>query len=143
MIVMALVVVGAASYLRLGVDRFPSVELPIVNVRTELPGASVEEMETQVTQKIEEAVNTVQGISELRSLTGPGTSNVTITFALSRSVDVAAQDVREKVANALRNLPDEILPPTVSKLDNDQAPILTLAVSGNRSLRELTEIAEE
>src|SRR5262245_13279147 len=143
MIVLALVVVGAASYLRLGVDRFPSVELPTVSVRTELPGASVEEMETQVTQKIEEAVNTVQGISELRSLTGPGTSNVTITFALSRSVDVAAQDVREKVANALRNLPDEILPPTVSKLDNDQAPILTLAVSGNRSLRELTEIADK
>ena len=114
-----------------------------MSVRTELPGASVEEMETQVTQKIEEAVNTIQGITELRSLTGPGTSNVTVTFALSRSVDVAAQDVRDKVANAVRNLPDDIRPPTVSKLDNDQAPVLTLAVSGNRSLRELTEIADK
>ena len=102
MIVLALVVVGSASYFRLGVDRFPSVELPTVSVRTELPGASVEEMETQVTQKIEESVNTIQGITELRSLTGPGTSNVTVTFALSRSVDVAAQDVRDKVLNAMR-----------------------------------------
>ena len=130
MIVLALVVVGSASYFRLGVDRFPSVELPTVSVRTELPGASVEEMETQVTQKIEEAVNTIQGITELRSLTGPGTSNVIVTFSLSRSVDVAAQDVRDKVANAVRNLPDDILPPTVSKLDNDQAPVMTLARLG-------------
>jgi HAE1 family hydrophobic/amphiphilic exporter-1 len=143
MIVLALVVVGAASYFRLGVDRFPSVELPTVSVRTELPGASVEEMETQVTQKLEEVINTVQGITELRSITGPGTSIVIITFALDRPVDVAAQDVREKVANAVRNLPRDVRPPIISKLDNDQAPILTLAVSGNRSLRELTEIADK
>jgi len=142
MIVLALVVVGAASYFRLGVDRFPSVELPTVSVRTELPGASVEEMETQVTQKIEEAVNTVQGITELRSLTGPGSSNVIVTFALSRPVDTAAQDVREKVAIAARNLPRDVRSPIIAKLDNDQAPILTLAVSGNRSLRELTEVAD-
>jgi HAE1 family hydrophobic/amphiphilic exporter-1 len=143
MIVMALVVVGSASWLRLGVDRFPSVELPTVNVRTELPGASVEEMETQVTQKIEEVVNTVQGITELRSLTGPGTSNVGVTFALSRPVDVAAQDIRDKVAAVVRNLPRDVRPPVISKLDNDQAPVMTLAVSGNRSLRELTEIADK
>jgi HAE1 family hydrophobic/amphiphilic exporter-1 len=143
MIVLALVVVGSASYMRLGVDRFPSVELPTVSVRTELPGASVEETETQVTQKIEEAVNTVQGITELRSITGPGASIVIITFALDRSVDVAAQDVREKVLNAVRNLPRDIRPPAVSKFDNDQAPVLTMAVSGNRSLRELTEIADK
>ena len=72
MIVLALVVVGAASYFRLGVDRFPSVDLPTVSVRTELPGASAEEVETQVTQKIEEAVNTVAGHRELRSISGPG-----------------------------------------------------------------------
>ena len=143
MIVLALVVVGSASYFRLGVDRFPTVELPTVSVRTELPGASVEETETTVTQKIEEAVNTVQGITELRSITGPGASIVIITFALDRSVDVAAQDVREKVLNAVRNLPRDVRPPAVSKFDNDQAPVLTLAVSGNRSLRELTEIADK
>jgi HAE1 family hydrophobic/amphiphilic exporter-1 len=143
MIVMSLVVVGVASYFRLGVDRFPSVELPTVSVRAELPGASVEETETQVTQKLEEAVNTVQGITELRSITGPGTSIVIITFALDRPVDVAAQDVREKVANAVRLLPRDVRPPVIAKVDNDQAPILTLAVSGDRSLRELTEIADK
>ena len=143
MIVLALVVVGSASYFRLGVDRFPSVELPTVSVRTELPGASVEEMETQVTQKLEEVINSVQGITELRSITGSGTSNVIITFALSRSVDVAAQDVRDKVAAVIRNLPRDVRPPVIAKLDNDQAPILTLAVAGNRSLRELTEIADK
>ena len=143
MIVLALVVVGAASYFRLGVDRFPSVELPTVSVRTELPGASVEEMETQVTQKIEEAVNTVQGITELRSITGPGTSIVIVTFALDRTIDVAAQDVRDKVLNAVRNLPRDVRPPAVSKFDNDQSPVLTLALSGDRSLRELTEIADK
>jgi hydrophobic/amphiphilic exporter-1 (mainly G- bacteria), HAE1 family len=143
MLIMALVVVGAASYFRLGVDRFPSVELPTVTVRAELPGASVEEMETQVTQKLEEVINTVQGITELRSITGPGTSIVIITFALSRPVDAAAQDVREKVAVAQRNLPRDVKPPIISKVDNDQAPILTLAVSGNRGLRELTEIGDK
>jgi HAE1 family hydrophobic/amphiphilic exporter-1 len=143
MIIMALVVIGSASYFRLGVDRFPSVELPTVNVRAELPGASVEEMESQVTQKLEEVINTVQGITELRSITGPGTSIVIITFALKRPVDAAAQDVREKVAIAQRRLPRDMKPPIISKVDNDQAPVLTLAVSGNRRLRELTEIADK
>ncbi len=72
MIVLSLVVVGAASYFRLGVDRFPSVDLPTVSVRTQLPGASAEEVETLVSQPIEEAVNTVEGIDELRSVSGPG-----------------------------------------------------------------------
>jgi HAE1 family hydrophobic/amphiphilic exporter-1 len=143
MIVMALVVVGAASYVRLGVDRFPSVELPTVSVRTELPGASTEEMETQVSQKLEEAINTVQGINELRSITSPGNSVIIVTFNLNRQIDTAAQDVREKVGAAIRNLPRDIRPPVISKFDNDQAPVLTLAVSGNRALRELTEIAEK
>ena len=142
MIIMALVVVGAASYFRLGVDRFPSVELPTVIVRTELPGASTEEMETQVSQKIEEAVNTIQGIFELRSITSPGNSIIIVTFNLNRQIDVAAQDVRDKVAGAVRNLPRDIRPPLIAKTDNDQSPVLTVAVSGNRSLRELTEIAE-
>jgi hydrophobe/amphiphile efflux-1 (HAE1) family protein len=143
MIIMALVVVGAVSYFRLGVDRFPSVELPTVSVRTELPGASPEEMETQVSQKLEEAINTIQGIHELRSITSPGNSIVIVTFNLNRPIDVAAQDIREKVAIAVRNLPRDIRPPIISKFDNDQAPVLTLAVSGNRSLRELTEIADK
>ncbi len=143
MIVMALVVVGAASYFRLGVDRFPSVDLPTVTVRTELPGASTEEMETQVSQKIEEVVNTIQGVNELRSISSPGNSLLIVTFDLKRNIDVAAQDVRDKVAIAIRNLPRDIKAPIIAKTDNDQTPVLTVAVVGNRSLRELTEVADK
>src|SRR5207237_379187 len=127
MIVMALVVVGAASYFRLGVGRFPAVDLPTVSVRVELPGASSEEIETQLTQKLEEQINTIQGIQELRSISTPGNSLVIVTFALSRNIDVAAQDVRDKVSIAQRNLPREVKPPIISKFDNDQSPVLTEA----------------
>src|SRR5216117_1911583 len=143
MLVMAFVVVGAASWFRLGVDRFPAVDLPTVNVRVELPGASTEEVETQVAQKLEEQINTIQGINELRSISGSGAVIIIVTFNLNRQIDVAAQDVRYKVAIAVRNLPREILPPIVSKFDNDQAPVVTIALSGERSLRELTEIADK
>ncbi|MBI4246326.1 MAG: efflux RND transporter permease subunit, partial [Candidatus Rokubacteria bacterium] len=143
MIVLSLVVVGAASYFRLGVDRFPAVDLPTVSNRTELPGASTEEMETQVSQKIEEVVNTIQGISELRSITSPGNSIVIVTFNLNRQIDVATQDVRDKVAAVIRQLPRDIRTPIISKTDNDQAPVITVAVAGNRSIKELTEIAEK
>src|SRR5918912_2696008 len=98
MIILALEVVGAASYFRLGVDRFPSVDLPTVSVRTSLPGASPEEVETEVSQKIEEVVNTVEGVQELRSISGSGSSFVIATFNLDRDIDTAAQDVRDRVA---------------------------------------------
>ena len=105
MIILALVVVGAASYFRLGVDRFPSVDLPNVSVRTTLPGASPEEVETVISQPIEEVVNTVEGIEELRSVSGQGTSAVIATFNLNRDIDAAAQDVRDRVATVLNRLP--------------------------------------
>src|SRR5215475_3240457 len=143
MIVMALVVIGAASWFRLGVDRFPSVDLPTVTVRVELPGASTEEMETTVGQKLEEQINTIQGIQELRSISSPGNCLVIVTFVLSRQIDVAAQDVRDKVSIAQRNLPRDIRPPVISKTDNDQAPVITIALSGDRSMRELTELADK
>ncbi|MBI1960449.1 MAG: efflux RND transporter permease subunit, partial [Candidatus Rokubacteria bacterium] len=143
MLVLSLVVVGAASYARLGVDRFPSVDLPTVSVRTELSGASAEEVESQVTREIEQVVNTVQGIRELRSISGPGQSIVIVEFELRRNIDVAAQDVREKVALAIRNLPRDAKAPIIAKFDNDQAPALTVAVAGDRPLRELTELADK
>src|ERR1700751_76898 len=111
MLVMALVVIGAASWMRLGGDRFPGVDLPTVNVRGELPGASTEKMETQVAQKLEEQINTIQGIQELRSISGAGTVIVIVTFNLNSQIDVADQDGRDKVRIAIRNLPREILPP--------------------------------
>ena len=143
MIVLSLVVVGAASFFRLGVDRFPSVDLPTVSVRTSLPGAAPEEMESLVTQQIEEVVNTVDGIDELRSISSQGTSFVIATFKLDRDLDTAAQDVRDRVATVVRNLPDDATPPVVQKFDNDSTPVITISLSGDRSLRELTELADK
>ncbi len=143
MLIMALVVVGAVAFQNLGVDRLPSVDLPTINVRTTLPGASPEEVESQVSQIIEEAVNTVEGVEELRSISGQGQSIIIATFSLSRDIDTAAQDVRDKVATVLRRLPDDTETPVVSKFDNDSSPVMTLALSGDRSLRELTEIADK
>ncbi|MEX2224641.1 MAG: efflux RND transporter permease subunit [Candidatus Rokuibacteriota bacterium] len=143
MLILALVVVGVASYFRLGVDRFPAVDLPTVTIRTTLPGASTEEMEIQISQRIEEVVNTVAGINEMRSISGPGGSVVIVTFDLSRNIDVATQDVRDKVATVIRNLPRDTLPPIISKSDNESSPVMTVALAGDRSLRELTEIADK
>src|SRR5688572_1281534 len=130
MLILALVVVGAAAYANLGVDRLPSVDLPTVSVRTSLPGASPEEVETEVSQPLEEAINTVEGIDELRSISGQGQSIVMATFRLDRDIEAAAQDVRDRVAAAIRRLPDDAEPPTVSKFDNDSSPVLTIALSG-------------
>jgi HAE1 family hydrophobic/amphiphilic exporter-1 len=143
MIVLALVVVGAAGYARLGVDRYPSVDLPTVSVRTALPGAAPEEVESLITQQIEEVVNTVDGIDELRSVSGPGTSNVIATFKLDRDLETATQDVRDRVATVINRLPEDATPPVVSKFDNDSSPVLTIALTGERSLRELTELADK
>ncbi|HEX7833451.1 MAG TPA: efflux RND transporter permease subunit, partial [Thermoanaerobaculia bacterium] len=143
MIVLALVVVGAAGYSRLGVDRYPSVDLPTVSVRTSLPGAAPEEVEALITQQVEEVVNTVDGIDELRSVSGPGTSNVTATFRLDRDLETATQDVRDRVNTILNRLPEDATPPVISKFDNDSSPVLTIALSGEHTLRELTELADK
>ena len=143
MLILAMVVVGATAYTKLGVDRLPSVDLPTVNVRTTLPGASPEEVETEVSQPLEEAINTIEGIEELRSISGQGQSIIIATFSLDRSIDAAAQDVRDRVASAVRRLPDDAEPPVVSKFDNDNSPVLTIALSGELSIRELTELADK
>src|SRR5687767_4457155 len=143
MIILALVVVGAASYFRLGVDRFPAVDQPSVSARTTLRGGSPEETEAEISDKIERAVNTVEGIEELRSVSGAGNSFVIATFKLERDIEVAAQDVRDKVQTVLRDLPDDTDPPAVSKFDSDREPVITIAVAGQRSIRELTEMADK
>lgn len=143
MIVLSLVVVGAASYFKLGVDRFPSVDLPTISVRTGLPGAAPEEVESLVTQQIEEAINTVDGIDELRSISSQGQSFVIATFKLNRDLESAAQDVRDRVSGLGRNLPEDATPPVVFKFDNDSTPVLTIALSGTKSIRELTELADK
>jgi HAE1 family hydrophobic/amphiphilic exporter-1 len=143
MIVLTLVVVGAAGYLHLDVDRFPAVDLPTVRVSTRVPGASPAEMEAQVAQPMEEVLNTIEGIQELRSVSGSGSTFAVVTFELSRDIDAAAQDVRDRIATVVRDLPRDADPPTIAKADTDQSPILSLALSGGRSQRELTEIADK
>jgi HAE1 family hydrophobic/amphiphilic exporter-1 len=143
MLVGVLVVVGFASYYGLGVDLFPNIDLPIVTVTTTLQGSSPEEIETTVTKPIEEAVNTVSGIDELRSTSREGVSQVVIRFLLERNGEEAAQDVRDRVSTIIKNLPDGTDPPVIVKFDIDAAPVMTVAVSGNRDLREITKIADD
>ncbi len=143
MIILALVVIGAASYYRLGIDRFPAFDRPSVTVRTSLPGASPEEMETEISDKIEETVNTVAGVQELRSVSNAGNSFVIATFSLDTDIETAAQDVRDRVAGVIRQLPDDTDPPIVSKFNSDSGAVISIALSGQRSVRELTEIADK
>jgi HAE1 family hydrophobic/amphiphilic exporter-1 len=143
MLILALVVVGAAGYSGLGIDRYPSVDIPTVSIRTTVPGASPEEVESLVSRQIEEVVNTVDGIEELRSVSGQGNSIVIASFRLDRNLETAAQDVRDRVSTVLARLPEEVKPPAIQKIDNDSAPVLTVALSGERSLRELTELADK
>src|SRR6266540_3251172 len=142
MIILALVVVGASSYFKLGVDRFPAVDVPTVTVRASLPGASPEEAETTLAQTLEEAVNTVEGIEQLRSVSSQGRSFVMATFGLDRDIDDAAQDVRDRVQSVTRLFPPGTDPPIVQKFDNERQGIMTIALSSNRSVRELSELAD-
>jgi HAE1 family hydrophobic/amphiphilic exporter-1 len=139
---LALVVIGASSYFKLGVDRFPAVDVPTVTVRATLPGASPEEAEATLAQTLEEAVNTVEGIEQLRSVSSQGRTFVTATFGLDRDIDDAAQDVRDRVQGVTRLLPPGTDPPIVQKFDNERQGILTIALSSNRSVRELSELAD-
>ena len=142
-LILALTVVGAFAFTRLGVDRFPKVDFPTVLVTTRLPGAAPEEVETEITDKIEEAVNTISGIDELRSTSSEGVSMVVVAFLLEKDADVAAQEVRDRVNRVLPLLPRTIEQPTVEKFDPDSAPVLTLAVSAKKPIRDITEYADK
>src|SRR5215471_7513888 len=143
MLISFLVVLGLFSFRDLGVDLFPRSDPATVNITVSLPGATPEEMATQVVLPLEEAVNTISGLDELSSQTSEGSARVTCTFVLERDIEGAAQDVREKVAGALRSLPPNILPPVIQKSDPDSDPVLTIAVSSDKNIRETTEIADK
>ena len=142
-LIIALTVVGAYSFTKLGVDRFPKVDFPTVVVTTRLPGAAPEEVETEITDKIEEAVNTISGIDELRSTSSEGVSMVIVAFLLEKDADVAAQEVRDRVNRVLPLLPRNIDQPTVEKFDPDSTPVLTLALSAKKPIRDITEYADK
>src|SRR6478736_4000492 len=140
--ILTIVVVGLVGYSKLNVDRFPNVDFPIISVITTLPGAAPEQVETEVTDKIEEAINTLGGIEELRSVSTEGVSQVFVTFTLDKDVNVAAQDVRDHVSLVLNDLPEGTKPPVIGKLDPDAAPVLFVAMDGKLPVRELTEVAD-
>lgn len=142
MLIGVLVVAGWFSYRSLTLELMPKVEMPVVTVTTTLPGAGPEEIEAQITKIVEEAINTVSGIDELRSVTREGLSQVVVQFVLEKDLGIAAQEVRDKVGTILADLPEDADPPIVEKFDVDATPIATITVSGFRSLKELTEIAE-
>ena len=136
------VVLGMLSYSRLGVDLFPKVDFPVVSISATLPGASAEEIETTVTKPIEEAINTISGVDELRSTSREGMTSIIVQFLLEKDGDVGAQEVRDKISSLLKQLPQGMDPPIVNKFDLDASPIITIGISGNRDIREITEIAK-
>ena len=143
MLIGALLVIGLFCYQRLGVDLFPRVDIPTVTITTTLVGAGPEEIETRITKLIEEAVNTISGIDELRSVSVEGYSQILVLFKMERPLDAAAQDVRDKVASIVAQLPEGTDPPIVDKFDIDATPIMYLTVSGSYSLKELTELTKK
>ncbi len=143
-LILLVCVLGIAGYLQLGVDRFPNVDFPYVVVLTTQPGAAPEDVETEITDKIEESVNTISGIDELRSITTEGVSQVVVSFVLDKDVNVAAQEVRDKVNAIAPNLPKDINQPVIQKLDPDAAPILLVALRAEgHTIREATELADK
>src|SRR3979411_53388 len=127
-LILSLTVIGAFSFSRLGVDRFPKIDFPTVLITTVQPGAAPEQIETEITDKIEEAVNTISGIDELRSVSSEGVSLVTIGFLLDKAADVAAQEVRDKLTGVLPLLPKTVQQPRVDRFDPDAAPVLSITL---------------
>jgi hydrophobe/amphiphile efflux-1 (HAE1) family protein len=142
-LMLVIFVLGGVGYTRLGLDQFPNIDLPFVLVTTTLEGAAPEEVETDISDKIEGAVNTIDGIDELRSTSSEGFSQVAIAFKLDKPADVAAQDVRDKVSNVLRDLPRGIDAPIVSKVDPQASPVLLVALRSELPIREVTELADK
>src|SRR3954451_21715949 len=141
-IVMFLTVVGGFSFFTLGVDRFPKIDLPTISVSTSNPGAAPEEIETEVTDVVEGAVNTVPGIDEMRSNSSKGSSNVTLTFNLDKDPDQAFQEIQQKISTVINRLPETADPPVVRKSDPDSQPVLMYSMSAPRSTIELNEMAQ-
>ncbi|MFN4182626.1 MAG: efflux RND transporter permease subunit, partial [bacterium] len=143
MMSLALLVLGGISYFRLGVDLFPNVDFPVVVVSTFLPGAGAEEIETTITKPLEDVINTIEGIEEMRSISREGFSQIIVQFKLYKRGDVAAQEVRDRISAVIGQLPEGTEMPIIQKFDPHVAPVLSIAVSGKRSLRELTELSDK
>jgi len=134
---------GFVGYTFLGVREYPSVDPAIISVNTSYPGANSDVIETQITEPLEQSINGIPGVRSLTSVSSQGMSRITVEFELSVDLETAANDVRDKVSQAMRRLPRDCDPPTVEKADADANPILFLTVESNkRSLLQLSEIAD-
>ena len=143
MLVSFLVVLGIFSFRDLGVDLFPRADPASVSVTVSLPGATPEELNSQVVLPLEEAISSVSGMDELTTQANEGGARIACKFTLERDLNGAAQDIRERVATAMRNLPPNVLPPVITKIDPDQAAVFSILVAGSGSLRETTEFADK
>ncbi|MEO5357636.1 MAG: efflux RND transporter permease subunit [Nitrospirae bacterium YQR-1] len=143
MMILSLVLLGVVSYPSIGVDLFPKVDFPIISVTTRLPGASPEIMDIDVTDKIEESVNTINGVKGITSISSEGVSTIIVEFVLDRNIELAAQDVREKISAIRATLPRDIYEPVIAKVDMDSIAVLWLALTGKKSVREISTFADE
>src|SRR5438552_7033059 len=144
MLVMSLVVLGIFSFRDLGVDLCPAADPATRNGRSPLPGASPDEISSSVIEPMEEAISGVSSIDEISARISEGGGNVTVRFVLERDLNDAVNDVREKVAGAIKAVPPQLLPPVITKVDPDADPVISLLVSSDAmSLRTLTEIADK
>lgn len=141
-IVLFLTVVGGFSFFTLGVDRFPKIDLPTVSVRTSNEGASPAEVESEITDIVEGALNTVPGVEEMRSSSSRGSSNVTLTFNLEKDPDQAYNEIQQKLSTIVNRLPETADPPVARKSDPDSQPILQYVISAPRGVTDLTEQVE-
>ncbi len=145
-IVMSLVIIlfGAIGISFLGIREYPSVDPPVINVSTTYVGANADVIEAQITEPLEEQINGIQGIKSLTSTSADGRSNITVEFEVGADLEAAANDVRDKVSGAQRNLPPDAEPPVVSKADADSQPIVGVNVKSNtRSLLDLSDLADK
>ncbi len=142
-LILSITVIGLFSFTRLGVDQFPKIDFPSVVITTVQPGASPEQIETEVTDKIEEAVNTISGIDELRSTSSEGVSIVFVSFLLEKDGNVAAQEVRDKISAVMSRLPRTVQQPRIDRFDPDSSPVISIAVTANKPVREVTEFADK
>ena len=142
-LILSLTVIGLFSFSQLGVDQFPKIDFPTVVITTVQPGAAPEQIETEVTDKIEEAVNTISGIDELRSTSSEGVSIVFVSFVLEKDGNVAAQEVRDKISGVMSRLPRTVQQPRIDRFDPDAAPVISIALTANKPVREVTEYADK
>ena len=137
MISFIFILFGYIGYQKIGVDRFPMIEFPVLSITTTLEGANPEVIDSSITNLIETAVNTVTGIESIKSQSSPGVSVVTITFELSKDIEVAFNEIQSKVSQLNRRLPEEIVPPVVRKVETNASPIMWLGLTGDRTIQQL------